>query len=76
MSDHLKDMPDTTSAADASHTAELDDEYDDAAGYYTPGDPIVDTNTRTIHSVPRPERLDADGDCAAWGGACGKPPAV
>ncbi|QZY30755.1 fumarate reductase/succinate dehydrogenase flavoprotein subunit [Nocardioides coralli] len=36
-------MPDTTSAADASRNAELDGEYDDAAGYYTPGEPIRDT---------------------------------
>ncbi len=44
MSD-FKDIPDTTSAADPSHNAELDEEYDDAAGFYTPGEPIVDTKS-------------------------------
>jgi succinate dehydrogenase / fumarate reductase flavoprotein subunit len=42
MSD-FKDMPDTTSAADPSHVADTDGEHDDAAGYYTPGEPIADT---------------------------------
>ena len=42
MSD-FKDMPDTTSAVEPSHTADLDGEYDDAVGFYTPGEPIVDT---------------------------------
>jgi succinate dehydrogenase / fumarate reductase flavoprotein subunit len=43
MSDHLKDMPDTTTSAEASRSADADAEYDDAAGYYTPGAPLVDT---------------------------------
>src|SRR5690349_6685377 len=37
------DMPDTVSAAEASHSGVLDGDYDDAAGYYTPGEPLVDT---------------------------------
>ncbi len=37
------DMPDTVSAAEASASGFLDGDYDDAAGYYTPGTPLVDT---------------------------------
>ncbi len=37
------DMPDTVSAAEASASGFLDGDYDDAAGYYTPGAPLVDT---------------------------------
>jgi succinate dehydrogenase / fumarate reductase flavoprotein subunit len=37
------DMPDTVSAAEASASGSLDGDYDDAAGYYTPGSPLVDT---------------------------------
>ena len=37
------DMPDTVSAAEASASGSLDGDYDDAAGYYTPGTPLVDT---------------------------------
>jgi succinate dehydrogenase / fumarate reductase flavoprotein subunit len=37
------DMPDTVSAAEASASGSLDGDYDDAAGYYTPGAPLVDT---------------------------------
>jgi succinate dehydrogenase / fumarate reductase flavoprotein subunit len=36
-------MPDTTNAFDASHTVEGHEEYDDAADFYTPGEPIRDT---------------------------------
>ncbi|TGN66802.1 fumarate reductase/succinate dehydrogenase flavoprotein subunit [Nocardioides eburneiflavus] len=36
-------MPDTVSAAEASVSGSLDGDYDDAAGYYTPGAPLVDT---------------------------------
>ena len=39
------DMPDTTTAADASHSGVLDGDYDDAADYYTPGEPLVDTKS-------------------------------
>ncbi|MGH3414691.1 MAG: fumarate reductase/succinate dehydrogenase flavoprotein subunit [Marmoricola sp.] len=35
-------MPDTTSATDPSATGPLGGQYDDAAGYYVPGDPISD----------------------------------
>jgi len=37
------DMPDTVTAAEASHSGFLDGDYDDAAGYYTPGAPLVDS---------------------------------
>ncbi len=37
------DMPDTVTAAEASHSEALDGDYDDAVGYYTPGEPLVDT---------------------------------
>ena len=37
------DMPDTVTAAEASHSGFLDGDYDDAVGYYTPGTPLVDT---------------------------------
>ena len=40
---HTPDMPDTTLTGNPSHHGDLDGEYDDAAGYYTPGDPIRDT---------------------------------
>lgn len=40
---HDMDMPDTVSAAEASASGSLDGDYDDAAGYYTPGAPLVDT---------------------------------
>lgn len=40
---HDMDMPDTVSAAEASASGSLDGDYDDAAGYYTPGTPLVDT---------------------------------
>jgi succinate dehydrogenase / fumarate reductase flavoprotein subunit len=36
------DMPDTVTATEASASGALDGDYDDAAGYYTPGDPIAD----------------------------------
>ena len=39
---HDMDMPDTVTSTEASHTGSLDGDYDDAAGYYTPGDPISD----------------------------------
>ncbi len=45
MSDHMKDMPDTTTAAEASRSADADAAYDDAAGYYTPGAPIIDAKS-------------------------------
>jgi succinate dehydrogenase flavoprotein subunit len=38
----MTDMPDTTLTGDPSHDAPAD-HGDDAAGYYTPGDPIRDT---------------------------------
>jgi succinate dehydrogenase / fumarate reductase flavoprotein subunit len=38
----MTDMPDTTLTSDPSHDAP-GDHGDDAAGYYTPGDPIADT---------------------------------
>ena len=37
------DMPDTITAAEASASGFLDGDYDDAAGYYQPGTPLVDT---------------------------------
>jgi succinate dehydrogenase / fumarate reductase flavoprotein subunit len=39
----MTDMPDTTNTFDSSHTTSAPEEHDDAAGYYTPGDPIADT---------------------------------
>ncbi|MGH3362989.1 MAG: FAD-binding protein, partial [Nocardioides sp.] len=36
-------MPDTTSRFDSSHTTSAEQEYDDAADFYVPGDPIADT---------------------------------
>ena len=39
----MTDMPDTTSAFDSSHTVEGHEQYDDAADFYTPGEPIQDT---------------------------------
>jgi len=46
MSD-FKDMPDTTSAAEPSRTADTEGQPDDAAGYYTPGGPIADAKAPT-----------------------------
>jgi succinate dehydrogenase / fumarate reductase flavoprotein subunit len=37
------DMPDTVTSTEASASGSLDGDYDDAAGYYTPGSPLVDT---------------------------------
>ena len=37
------DMPDTVTSAEASASGVLDGAYDDAAGYYVPGAPLVDT---------------------------------
>src|SRR5687767_10596615 len=39
----MTDMPDTTSAFDASHTTSHEEEFDDAADFYVPGDPVMDT---------------------------------
>src|SRR6476469_1396354 len=39
----MTDMPDTTLTSDPSHHADSEQETDDAAGYYTPGEPIQDT---------------------------------
>ena len=39
----MTDMPDTTTKADPSRHADSEQETDDAAGYYEPGDPIQDT---------------------------------
>ena len=39
----MTDMPDTTTTSAPSHHADSDQETDDAAGYYIPGDPIQDT---------------------------------
>ena len=39
----MTDMPDTTSAFDASHTTSREEEFDDAADFYVPGEPIMDT---------------------------------
>ncbi|CUR60915.1 putative succinate dehydrogenase/fumarate reductase, flavoprotein subunit [metagenome] len=39
---HDMDMPDTVTATEASASGSLDGDYDDAAGYYTPGSPLVD----------------------------------
>lgn len=36
------DMPDTVTSTEASASGSLDGDYDDAAGYYTPGAPLVD----------------------------------
>jgi succinate dehydrogenase / fumarate reductase flavoprotein subunit len=36
-------MPDTTNTFDSSHTMHVEDDFDDAAGYYVDGDPIADT---------------------------------
>jgi len=38
----MTDMPDTTTKADPSRHADSEQESDDAAGYYEPGDPIQD----------------------------------
>ncbi|KQV65097.1 succinate dehydrogenase [Nocardioides sp. Root122] len=35
-------MPDTVTSTEASASGSLDGDYDDAAGYYTPGSPLVD----------------------------------
>ncbi|WP_179620482.1 fumarate reductase/succinate dehydrogenase flavoprotein subunit [Nocardioides cavernae] len=35
-------MPDTVTSTEASASGSLDGDYDDAAGYYTPGAPLVD----------------------------------
>ena len=40
---HDMDMPDTVTSTEASPSGSLDGDYDDAAGYYTPGTPLVDT---------------------------------
>ena len=40
---HTPDMPDTTNIFDSSHTVEGHEQYDDAADFYTPGEPIADT---------------------------------
>ena len=42
------DMPDTVTAAEASHSGFLDGDYDDAAGYYQPGTPLVDTKAPDV----------------------------
>jgi succinate dehydrogenase / fumarate reductase flavoprotein subunit len=42
----MTDMPDTTLTSDPSHD-EPGDHGDDAAGYYTPGEPIADTKAPT-----------------------------
>ena len=39
----MTDMPDTTNVFDPSHTTSVEEEYDDAAGYYVLGDAIRDT---------------------------------
>src|SRR6476646_1848004 len=39
----MTDMPDTTLTSDPSHHRDSEQETDDAAGYYTPGEPIQDT---------------------------------
>lgn len=39
----MTDMPDTTLTSDPSHDSPLDQDTDDAAGYYTLGEPIRDT---------------------------------
>lgn len=39
----MTDMPDTTLTSDRSHDEPSPGQYDDAAGYYTLGDPITDT---------------------------------
>src|SRR5687767_13847450 len=39
----MTDMPDTTLTSDPSHHMDSEQETDDAAGYYTAGDPIQDT---------------------------------
>ena len=39
----MTDMPDTTLTSDPSHESPLGDHSDDAAGYYTLGEPIADT---------------------------------
>ncbi|MBC2933730.1 fumarate reductase/succinate dehydrogenase flavoprotein subunit [Nocardioides sp. zg-1228] len=36
-------MPDTVTSTEASASGSLDGDYDDAAGYYTPGEPLADT---------------------------------
>ncbi|WP_297617828.1 fumarate reductase/succinate dehydrogenase flavoprotein subunit [Nocardioides sp.] len=41
-------MPDTITAAEASVSGFLDGDYDDAAGYYTPGAPIADTKAPDV----------------------------
>ncbi len=38
----MTDMPDTTLTSDRSHDEPSPGQYDDAAGYYTAGDPIAD----------------------------------
>lgn len=41
------DMPDTVTSTEASASGSLDGDYDDAAGYYTPGAPLRDTKAPT-----------------------------
>ena len=54
------DMPDTTNAAEASINRGLvEEEYDDAAGYYVDGDPIRDTKAPSgpLEDSTRPRSL-------------------
>ena len=39
----MTDMPDTTLTSDRSHDEPSPGQYDDAASYYTAGDPVADT---------------------------------
>ena len=48
----MTDMPDTTPTSDPSHDAPAE-HADDAAGYYTPGEPIADTKAPAARSSER-----------------------
>ena len=50
---HDMDMPDTVTSVEASKSGALDGAYDDAAGYYVPGDPIADAK---VPDAPIAER--------------------
>ncbi|GAB3028324.1 succinate dehydrogenase flavoprotein subunit [Nocardioides flavus (ex Wang et al. 2016)] len=50
---HDMDMPDTVTSTEASASGSLDGDYDDAAGYYTPGAPLFDTKAPDVPIAER-----------------------
>ncbi|WP_191279091.1 fumarate reductase/succinate dehydrogenase flavoprotein subunit [Nocardioides flavus (ex Wang et al. 2016)] len=46
-------MPDTVTSTEASASGSLDGDYDDAAGYYTPGAPLFDTKAPDVPIAER-----------------------